>query len=170
MAFSLRRAALAVALGLLAGMSSAGAADSRQPGAPQPPSIYVVTAKREPITETVRASGYIRPVEEVYVQPQVEGLAVDSTDVEIGDRVTKGQVMAVLADDALKLQLSQLQATKAKAEAALAEGRPSSPRPRPMPTRRCMCATDTRRCSRAAPCPSPISTRHRPPPKPRWRA
>ena len=123
MAHSSRMAALAVALGLFAGMAPAGAADAPQQGSPQPPSIYVVTAKKQPITDTVLASGYIQPVEEVYVQPQVEGLAVDSTDIEIGDRVTKGQVMAVLADDSLKLQLSQLQATKAKAEAALAQGK-----------------------------------------------
>ncbi len=123
MSLSTRMAALAAAFVLLAGVSASAAAETGQPASPQPPSIYVVTAKKQPITDTVLASGYIRPVEEVYVQPQVEGLAVDSTDIEVGDSVTKGQVMAVLADDSLKLQLSQLKATRAKAEASLAQGK-----------------------------------------------
>lgn len=124
MAILSRMAAAAVACGIIAaGASPAGAAGKEASASPQAPSIYVVTARKQPITDAVLASGYIRPVEEVYVQPQVDKLAVDASEIEVGDEVAKGQVMAVLADDSLKLQLSQLQATKAKAEAALAQGR-----------------------------------------------
>ena len=120
----MRIAAIAVAWGMIASAApSAVAADGGPAATPRPPSIYVVTAKKQPITDTVLASGTIRPVEEVYVQPQVDGLAVDTSDVQVGDRVEKGHVMAVLADDSLKLQLSQLQAAKAKSEAALAQGK-----------------------------------------------
>lgn len=111
------------AFGLLAMAGGAGVADEAQPTSPQLPSIYVVAARQEAITETVLASGFVRPVEEVYVQPQVEGLAVESSDVEVGQIVRKGETMAVLSDASLKLQLSQLTASKAKAGAALAQGR-----------------------------------------------
>lgn len=118
-------AAFAVFLALTIALPVAFAADTAEPVAstPQLPSIYVVKAKRDTITDSVVASGYIRPVEEVYVQPEVEGLAVESSAIDIGQTVEKGDVMAVLSDDALLLQKSQLEASRAKAEAALAQSK-----------------------------------------------
>jgi len=116
--------AVFLALSALAPASLAAEANvPPAPSAPQLPSIYVVEAVRDTISETVVASGYIRPVEEVYVQPEVEGLAVESSAIDIGQTVEKGAVMAVLSDDALLLQKSQLQASRTKAEAALAQSK-----------------------------------------------
>ena len=55
------------------------------------------------------------------VQPQVEGLSIKAMNVDVGDRVEAGAVLATLNDDALLLSKSQLTATRAKAEAGLAQ-------------------------------------------------
>ena len=85
------------------------------------PSIVVVHAETEHIIDRVLASGMVSAVEEVLVQPQVEGLAVDTLLADVGMRVEAGHVLARLSDDQLILQKSQLTANRAKAEAALAQ-------------------------------------------------
>ncbi|AJY47719.1 efflux RND transporter periplasmic adaptor subunit [Martelella endophytica] len=85
------------------------------------PSIVVTDALVKPLTEVVLATGTIRPVEEVYVQPLVEGLSIETITADIGDHVEKDQVLATLRTDALLLEKSRLEANKAKAEASLAQ-------------------------------------------------
>ncbi|WP_416795598.1 efflux RND transporter periplasmic adaptor subunit [Ciceribacter azotifigens] len=85
------------------------------------PSIVVTEAKVRKLVDRVVATGSIKPVEEIYVQPQVEGLSIRSLEADVGDRVEADGVLARLSDDSLLLQKSQLVATKAKAEAALAQ-------------------------------------------------
>lgn len=87
------------------------------------PSIIVVRAVSEHIVDHVLASGMISAVEEVLLQPQVEGLAVDELLADVGMRVEEGQVLARLSDDQLILQKSQATANLAKAGAALAQWR-----------------------------------------------
>lgn len=103
--------------------SAAGAQDAAPTAAPTSlaPSIVTVTATREHITDRVLANGLITAVEEVLVQPQVEGLAVDALLADVGDRVEEGQVLAMLSADQLLLQKSQLNATRAKAMAGIAQ-------------------------------------------------
>ena len=87
------------------------------------PAIVVTTAKPRDLVDRVLAAGTIRATEEVYVQPQVEGLQIKSLEADVGDRVEAGSVVARLSDDTLLLQKSQLLANRAKAEAALAQFR-----------------------------------------------
>lgn len=104
--------------------ASAAHAENATPAAQQTnlaPSIVTVTAERAHVVDRVLASGLITAVEEVFVQPQVEGLAVDELVADVGDRVEAGQVLARLSSDALILQKSQLEATRAKAQAAIAQ-------------------------------------------------
>lgn len=85
------------------------------------PSIIAVRAESGTMTDRILVNGLIAAEEEILVQPQVEGLAIDELLVDVGDTVTKGEVLARLSDDQLVLQKSQLVANKAKAEAALAQ-------------------------------------------------
>jgi HlyD family secretion protein len=85
------------------------------------PAITVSAVTPQLLTDRVRASGLIEPVERVLVQPQIEGLAIDEIMVEVGDWVERGQVLARLSDASLVLQRSQLDATRASAEAAIAQ-------------------------------------------------
>ncbi|MCF6367626.1 efflux RND transporter periplasmic adaptor subunit [Rhizobium halophilum] len=88
---------------------------------PTLPSIIVTEAVERPLIDRVLATGTIRPVQEIYVQPLVDGLSIRELKVEVGHRVEADQVLATLNDDTLILQKSQLQANKAKAEAGLAQ-------------------------------------------------
>ena len=85
------------------------------------PSIVVTEATSRTLIDRIVATGTIKAVEEIYVQPQVEGLSIRSLEVDVGDRVAADAVVARLNDDTLLLQKSQLVATKAKAEASLAQ-------------------------------------------------
>ncbi len=86
------------------------------------PAISVMRAAVVPLRDTVLASGQIGPVDQVYVQPQIEGQVIESIRAEIGDWVEKDQVLVELSGSALGLQKSQLAATRASAEASIAQG------------------------------------------------
>ena len=85
------------------------------------PAIVVTPVVKRELVDRIVASGTIRAVEEVYVQPLVEGLSIRSLGADVGDSVTEGQVIAELNTDQLELSKSQAEATRAKAEAGLAQ-------------------------------------------------
>lgn len=91
------------------------------PAEPKLPSIIVTEAVTKPLVDRVIATGTIKPVDEVYVQPLVEGLSIKTLNADVGDEVKADSVLAALNDDALLLEKSQLEANKAKTEAALAQ-------------------------------------------------
>ncbi|CAH0341591.1 efflux RND transporter periplasmic adaptor subunit [Rhizobium sp. CECT 9324] len=91
--------------------------------APNLPAIVVTTATARALTDRIVATGTVKAEEEVYVQPQVEGLLTKSLEADVGDTVAKDAVVARLNDDSLLLEKSQLIANKAKAEAGLAQYR-----------------------------------------------
>lgn len=85
------------------------------------PAITVVAVEKAVLRDKVRASGLVGAVERVLVQPQVEGQAIDALLAEVGDHVKAGQILARLSDTALKLQKSQLAASRASALAQIAQ-------------------------------------------------
>jgi HlyD family secretion protein len=118
------RPALLLALPLLSVMAfPAGAVDAEKTASAGalPPAIIAVRAEKEPITDRVLSNGMITASEEVLVAPQVEGLAIESLEADVGDRVEAGSVLATLSKDQLILQRSQLDANRAKALAAIAQ-------------------------------------------------
>ncbi|WP_199228539.1 efflux RND transporter periplasmic adaptor subunit [Caulobacter sp. D4A] len=122
---------LALAAGVAFAATSAvnpNSAFAQEPAAPAPaqteiklPSIIVTEAVQKPLVDRVIATGTVRPVEEVYVQPLVDALSIKTLNADVGDEVKADSVLATLNDDALLLQKSQLQANKAKAQAAVAQ-------------------------------------------------
>jgi len=101
----------------------AATAEEKSPAEAQAnlPSIVVTETVKRDLVDRIIATGTIQPVDEIYVQPLVDGLSIDKLNVDIGDKVEANEVLAVLSTDALLLQKSQLEANKAKAEAALAQ-------------------------------------------------
>jgi HlyD family secretion protein len=95
--------------------------ENAQPAQAKLPAIVVTQAAERPMTDRVTATGTIRPIDEIYVQPLVEGLSVKTVNVDVGDEVKANDVLAALNEDALRLQKSQYEANKAKAEAAVAQ-------------------------------------------------
>jgi HlyD family secretion protein len=109
-----------------AGLGSAPAFAQTEPVAPKTmapalPAITVSTVSQRVLRDRVIGSGLVTPVERVLVQPLIEGQPIESLEVEVGDIVTKGQVLARLSSSTLMLQQSQLAASRASAVAAIAQ-------------------------------------------------
>lgn len=83
--------------------------------------INVSEVRARPLTDRVIATGLISPVEEVLVQPLIEGQPIESLAADVGDEVTEGQVLAVLSRSSLDLQRAQNLATEAAAKASIAQ-------------------------------------------------
>jgi HlyD family secretion protein len=81
----------------------------------------VAKAEKAVLRDRVRASGFVGAVEKVLVQPQIDGQAIDDLLAEVGDHVEAGQVLARLSDTTLKLDKSQLVASRANALAQIAQ-------------------------------------------------
>ncbi len=98
-------------------------AEDKPAGTVEPtlPAIMVVAVKDMKLVDRVIVTGTVRAVEEVYVAPQVEGLQIKALNVDVGDVVKEGDILAVLNGDSLVLQKSQLEANKARVVAAGAQ-------------------------------------------------
>lgn len=123
------RPALALTLAALTGLTAALTAaplraDSPVTAAPPVetlPAITVSTVEKRLLRDRVIASGLIGPVEEVRVQPLIEGQPTESLLADVGDRVAEGQVLATLSSSTLQLQKSQMIAQLASARATIAQ-------------------------------------------------
>jgi HlyD family secretion protein len=91
--------------------------------APKPvlPAITVSTVAMHSMKDRVIASGLVGPVEEVQVQPLIEGQPLESLLVEVGDQVKEGEVLAVLSKTTLELQRSEAVASLASSKATIAQ-------------------------------------------------
>ena len=115
-----RIAIIAAAVSLIS-FSASAEESAEAPKANLAPPIIAVRAEQAEVIERILVNGLITPVEEILVQPQVEGLAIDELLADVGDTVKKGDVLARLSDDQLLLQKSQYVANRAKAEANIAQ-------------------------------------------------
>jgi HlyD family secretion protein len=86
--------------------------------APVLPAITVSSVQTRAMRDVVIASGLVGPMEEVQINPMVQGQQVAELLADVGDMVSAGQVVARLSSSALSLQLSQLSAAIETAKAA----------------------------------------------------
>jgi HlyD family secretion protein len=121
----LNTSAKAVLMAATLSLSASVALAQEQPTNPAPsqnlPAIIVTPAQTRDLVDRVVATGTVMAVEEVQIQPQVEGLQIKSLEADVGDTIAADAVVARLNEDTLVLQRSQLVANRAKAEAALAQ-------------------------------------------------
>ncbi len=89
--------------------------------APVLPAITVSTVAIRPMRDVVLASGLIGAVEEVQVQPLIEGQPIRELLAEVGDKVVEGQALARLSLSTLELQKSQFLASLESAKAQIAQ-------------------------------------------------
>lgn len=85
------------------------------------PAISVSAVSRQPLKDRVLAGGLVGAVEQVLVQPLIEGQPIEVLEAEVGDYVEAGQVLALLSLSTLELQRSQLVAQLASARAGVAQ-------------------------------------------------
>jgi RND family efflux transporter MFP subunit len=87
------------------------------PSGPPPPAVSVVQATTSDFVETVLVTGSFVAREEILVSPEVDGLRVLELRAEEGDRVKKGDVLAVLVTEQLEAQLAANEAALGSAKA-----------------------------------------------------
>ncbi len=85
------------------------------------PAITVSQVTNGTIRDRVLVSGLVEPVERVQVAPLIEGQPILTLQADIGDMVTKGQVLATLSSTTLELEKSQNAASLASASATIAQ-------------------------------------------------
>ncbi len=123
---------LLLGLGLGLGLAFIATRFASQPselGAPAVPaqvaSASVTTARSQtaPIRQTITTNGTVEAFDLLSVAPRASGLQILSVEVREGDRVSAGQVLAILDSSVLAAQLEQArsQVTAAQAEVSQAE-------------------------------------------------
>ncbi|MEI7635707.1 MAG: efflux RND transporter periplasmic adaptor subunit [Syntrophus sp. (in: bacteria)] len=100
---------------------------------PQPKAVQIVTVQEETMAGGLRYSANIKPKHQIdlffknggYVATllQVQGKDNQRRDIQDGDRVSRGQILATLRNSDYALKESQNQAAFAEAEAALEQAR-----------------------------------------------
>lgn len=100
--------------------------NSDAPAAPSEVSSASVTTARAqtaPIRQTITTNGTVEAFDLLSVAPRASGLQIQSVEVREGDRVSAGQVLAILDSSVLEAQLEQARAqvTAAQAQVAQAE-------------------------------------------------
>lgn len=104
-----------------------------KPAAPGPKpalSVAVVTPQRANLALTLAANGNLAAWQEASIGAEAGGQRLADVRVNVGDRVTRGQVLAVFATDTLGAEAAQARATVAEAEAAAAEAAANAERAR----------------------------------------
>lgn len=86
---------------------------------PPAPAVSVVKAVEADFVETVMITGSFAAREEIIVAPEVDGLRVLELKAEEGDRVKKGDVLAVLVTEQLEAQLAANKAALGSASASI---------------------------------------------------
>ena len=140
MSIPLRRqllAASAAALGLLGTALWVRAADPKPVGgataASEPRASLTVTVTTPQPTRwpiTIAANGNVAAWQEASIGAEAQGLRLTEVRVNVGDRVKRGQVLALLAGDTLAADAAATRASLAEAEATQAEAAANAERAR----------------------------------------
>jgi len=69
--------------------------------------------------QTLSASGAVAAWEEVVISPETGGLRIAELAVNVGQRVAKGQLLVLLADETVRAELAKQEALVAQAQASL---------------------------------------------------
>lgn len=125
----------ATALGLF-GTAASQAQSTPAATAAAKPSMTVTTTKpsQRSLPVRVTANGNVSAWQEASVGAEVGGLRLAEVRADVGDFVTKGQVLAVFASDSVRADLAQARAGVAEATANLAEAVSSAERARTLTT------------------------------------
>ncbi len=110
-----------LAVSLIAALVAHSETAEVAPNAVALPAITVSPVALEVLRDNVLASGLIAPLEEVQVQPLIEGQPIETLEADVGDTVVAGQVLATLSISTLALQESQFNASLASARATIAQ-------------------------------------------------
>lgn len=113
---------LAVAVLLIALYSGRGSDTAQDEVAATPVLAVVMTrAQLSTLPQRISATGNIVPWQEASVGAEAEGLQLTEVKVNVGDRVRRGQVLAIFKPEMVATDLVEAQAAVAQAQAQLIE-------------------------------------------------
>ena len=119
---------------LLGGVwGAAWAADEKgKAPAPAKPSltVTVVTPQTSSMAQKISANGNLAAWQEAIIGAEAHGLKITEVRVNVGDRVQRGDVLAVLQADTLRAEVAQAEAALAEATASAQEAKAQSDRAR----------------------------------------
>jgi HlyD family secretion protein len=127
---------LLIGAAVIAAAFAAWAADDKAPpaaGASAPKAALTVTATAPQTGKwpvTVSANGNIAAWQEAVISAEAQGLRLTEVRAQVGDRVKRGQVLALLSADTLAADAAALRAGLAEAEANQAEAAANAERAR----------------------------------------
>ena len=85
--------------------------------------VTTVRSQSTSIRQTIETNGTVEAFDLLSVSPRASGLQIQSVNVREGDRVTAGQVLAVLDDSVLRSQIEQARAQVSAANATVEQRR-----------------------------------------------
>lgn len=92
--------------------------------------VSLATPRHQQWPMTISANGSIHAWQEAIVGAEIGSLRLAALQVEIGDRVQKGQLLARLQDQTVQAELAQAKASLGEAQAALQEATANAERAR----------------------------------------
>ncbi len=119
------------AVAALVGWHGAFAADNAKPAVAKP-TLTVSTAapQSQSLAQRLSANGSLAAWQEATIGAEANGLKITEVRVNVGDRVQRGDVLAVLQADTLRAELAQAEGTLAEATASAQEARAQAERAR----------------------------------------
>jgi HlyD family secretion protein len=116
---------IGMALAAIALCVTAADDQSKAPGPATKPtlSVNVSNPTQLDISQRVVANGSLAAWQEAIIGAEANGLRITEVRVNVGDRVKRGDVMAVLQSDTLRAELAQAEATLAEAQASALEAK-----------------------------------------------
>jgi RND family efflux transporter MFP subunit len=121
-------AVLALAVFLVRGF--AGKAEEKKAVVRPALTVTTVLPQRVSLPVTLAANGNIMAWQEASVGTETAGLRLTQVHVNVGDRVSKGQVLATFAPDTPRAEVAQSRASLAEADAASADATANAQRAR----------------------------------------
>lgn len=117
---------------LVMALNAGGENDSSQgePAAAPVLSVVMTRAQVSTLPRRIPATGNIAPWQEASVGTEAEGLQLTEVKVNVGDRVRRGQVLAVFKPDMVAADLAEAQASVAQAQAQWMEAETNAQRAR----------------------------------------
>jgi RND family efflux transporter MFP subunit len=114
------------------GIASTCLADERpKPPSPKPSlTVTVTTPQTGSLAQKINANGNLAAWQEATIGAEANGLQITEVRVNVGDRVQRGDVLAVLQADTLRAELAQAEASLAEATANAQEAKAQSDRAR----------------------------------------
>ena len=112
-------AALLLAVGAGGCSSRADAQQEKKAQGANALPVSVTTPRNEALARTLVATGSINPWQEAIIGPEVGGYRVAAVNVDVGDKVRKGQELVRLSADMLKAEVASKRAAHRQAQAQL---------------------------------------------------